>query len=171
MDYRVILSKPSLRDLGRIARYIAQDNPPAAERVGLELVRLAESLQALPARGAPRHPAAGERSLSRALSHRRAVPRRQRAALLARQAESRGAVARLSAKRASVPATNPAAWRRRPRPPSCRFFCRRSSGESRAGKTPLPLKLVSGVGASAVPSRVSRDFRAPSKRDQITTEY
>lgn len=52
MDYRVILSKPALRDLGRIARYIAQDNPPAAERVGLELVRLAESLNVLPLRGA-----------------------------------------------------------------------------------------------------------------------
>jgi plasmid stabilization system protein ParE len=52
MDYRVILSQPSLRDLGRIARYIGQDNPPAAERVGLELVSLAESLQVLPRRGA-----------------------------------------------------------------------------------------------------------------------
>lgn len=52
MDYKVILSKPSLRDLGRIARYIAQDNPPVAERVGFELVALAESLRALPARGA-----------------------------------------------------------------------------------------------------------------------
>lgn len=51
MDYRVILSKPSLRDLGRIARYIAQDNPPAAERVGLELVSMAESLNTLPRRG------------------------------------------------------------------------------------------------------------------------
>lgn len=51
MDYRVILSKPSLRDLGVIARYIAQDNPPAAERVGLELLKFAESLNSLPARG------------------------------------------------------------------------------------------------------------------------
>lgn len=51
MDYRVILSRPALRDLGDIARTIAKDNPPAAERVGLELVRLAESLAALPRRG------------------------------------------------------------------------------------------------------------------------
>ena len=51
MDYRVILSRPALRDLGEIARYIAQDNPTAAERVGMEMVHLAESLAALPRRG------------------------------------------------------------------------------------------------------------------------
>lgn len=42
MDYRVILSKPALRDLGEIARYIAEDSPNAAERVGNELLDLAE---------------------------------------------------------------------------------------------------------------------------------
>lgn len=63
MDYRVILSKPSLRDLGRIARYIAPDNPSAAERVGLELVDLAESLNALPLRGAPLRSRLGVRRL------------------------------------------------------------------------------------------------------------
>lgn len=51
MDYQVILSRPSLRDLGEIARYIARDSPTAAERVGLELLRLAESLTVLPRRG------------------------------------------------------------------------------------------------------------------------
>lgn len=51
MDYRVILSRPALLDLGEIARYIDQDNPTAAERVGLELVRLAESLAVMPRRG------------------------------------------------------------------------------------------------------------------------
>lgn len=51
MDYRVILSRPALRDLGEIARYIAQDNPAAAESVSLELVALAESLAVLPRRG------------------------------------------------------------------------------------------------------------------------
>ncbi len=51
MDYRVILSKPSLRDLGAIARYISHDNPSAAERVGMDLVELAESLSSFPARG------------------------------------------------------------------------------------------------------------------------
>ena len=53
MDYRVILSKPALCDLGEIARYIAEDNPSAAERVGTELLDLAESLAVLPLRGAP----------------------------------------------------------------------------------------------------------------------
>jgi len=51
MDYRVILSRPALRDLGKIARYIAQDNPDAALRVGNELVALSESLALLPRRG------------------------------------------------------------------------------------------------------------------------
>lgn len=51
MDYRVILSRPALRDLGEIARYIAQDDPAAAEQVGLGLVRLAESLAVMPRRG------------------------------------------------------------------------------------------------------------------------
>ncbi len=51
MDYRVILSRPALRDLSEIARYIAQDNTDAAERIGLELVALAESLAVLPRRG------------------------------------------------------------------------------------------------------------------------
>jgi len=51
MDYRVIFSRPALRDLGQIARYIAKDNPAAAERVGLQLLALSESLKALPRRG------------------------------------------------------------------------------------------------------------------------
>lgn len=51
MDYKVILSRPSLRDLNDIARYIARDDPDAAERVGFELVRLAESLAFMPGRG------------------------------------------------------------------------------------------------------------------------
>lgn len=51
MDYRIVLSRPSLRDLGEIARYIAQDSPESAMRVGIELVALAESLATLPRRG------------------------------------------------------------------------------------------------------------------------
>lgn len=51
MGYKVIVSRPALRDLGEIARYIAGDNPLAAERVGLELIALAESLAVLPRRG------------------------------------------------------------------------------------------------------------------------
>lgn len=63
MDYKVIISKPALRDLGAIARYIAQDNPSAAERVGSELVSMAESLCALPARGSPVRSRPGARRL------------------------------------------------------------------------------------------------------------
>jgi plasmid stabilization system protein ParE len=51
MDYKVILSRPAIRDLAGIARYIAADDPAAAERVGLELVALAESLATMPSRG------------------------------------------------------------------------------------------------------------------------
>ncbi len=51
MDYRVILSRPALRDLGEIARYIAADSPAAAEKVGLQLLALAGSLTSLPRRG------------------------------------------------------------------------------------------------------------------------
>lgn len=53
MDYRVILSRPALNDLGEIARYIADDSPVAAERIGTELLDLAESLAVMPLRGAP----------------------------------------------------------------------------------------------------------------------
>ncbi|MGH7947580.1 MAG: type II toxin-antitoxin system RelE/ParE family toxin [Opitutaceae bacterium] len=65
MDYRVILSRPALRDLGEIARYIAQDNPTAAERVGLELVQLAESLAVMPRRGGQLRARPGVRRLVR----------------------------------------------------------------------------------------------------------
>jgi plasmid stabilization system protein ParE len=63
MDYRVILSRPALPDLGEIARYIAQDNLDAAERIGLELVALAESLAVLPRRGGPFQARPGVRRL------------------------------------------------------------------------------------------------------------
>ena len=64
MDYRVILSRPALRDLGEIARYIAQDSPSAAERVALELVELAESLSEMPHRGGLFHERPGVRRLA-----------------------------------------------------------------------------------------------------------
>lgn len=51
MDYRVILSRPALRDLAEIAGHIAQDSPETALRVGGELVSLAESLATMPRRG------------------------------------------------------------------------------------------------------------------------
>ncbi len=64
MDYRVILSRPSLRDLGEIARYIAQDSPSVAERVALDLVELAESLAKMPHRGGAFHARPGVRRLA-----------------------------------------------------------------------------------------------------------
>jgi len=51
MDYKVILSRPAIRDLAGIARYIGADDPVAAGRVGLELVAIAESLAVMPKRG------------------------------------------------------------------------------------------------------------------------
>lgn len=51
MDCRVIFSRPALRDLGEIARCVAQENPNAAERVGMELIKMAESLMTMPWRG------------------------------------------------------------------------------------------------------------------------
>ena len=63
MDYRVILSKPALRDLGSIARFIAEDSPPAAEKIGHQLLDLADSLAFLPRRGAPLRTRPGVRQL------------------------------------------------------------------------------------------------------------
>jgi len=63
MDYRVIVSRPALRDLGEIARHIAQDNTSAALRVGGELVALAESLATLPRRGGRLYARPGVRRL------------------------------------------------------------------------------------------------------------
>ncbi len=51
MDYRLIYTKPAERDLEEIVRFIARDDPRAAERMGLELIELAESLGKLPHRG------------------------------------------------------------------------------------------------------------------------
>lgn len=64
MDYRVILSKPALKDLGEIARFVAQDSSlETAERIGHELLDLAESLAVLPLRGAPLRSRPGVRRL------------------------------------------------------------------------------------------------------------
>jgi len=63
MDYRLIYTKPAERDLERIVRYIAPDNPRAAEKIGLELVELAESLTQMPHRGAPVRDRAGVRKV------------------------------------------------------------------------------------------------------------
>ena len=51
MAYRLIYTKPAVRDLEEIVRYIAQDSPRAAEQVGVALIELAESLVPFPYRG------------------------------------------------------------------------------------------------------------------------
>ncbi len=51
MDYKVILSRPALSDIGKIARTIAQDNVTAALKVGGDLLNLAQSLAQMPRRG------------------------------------------------------------------------------------------------------------------------
>lgn len=69
MDHRVIISQPALRDLGVIARFIAEGvngRPAAAEKIGEELIGLSESLSALPHRGT----AVRRRPGLRKLSHR-----------------------------------------------------------------------------------------------------
>jgi plasmid stabilization system protein ParE len=49
--YSVILSDTAQTDLYNIVQYIAVHNPTAAEKLGLELIDLAMSLQTFPYRG------------------------------------------------------------------------------------------------------------------------
>jgi plasmid stabilization system protein ParE len=53
MGWRVALSDEAEEDLGNVVRFLAQKNPMAAERIGLELVDLIFALDHLPNRGAP----------------------------------------------------------------------------------------------------------------------
>ena len=63
MAYRLIYTKPAARDLEEIVRYIAQDSPESAQRLGLALVELAESLPAFPLLGPLLHHKPGVRKL------------------------------------------------------------------------------------------------------------
>jgi len=49
--YAVILSDAAQTDLDNIVRHIAVDNPTAAEKLGLDLIDVAMSLETLPYRG------------------------------------------------------------------------------------------------------------------------
>ena len=51
MAYRLIYTKPAVRDVEGIVHYFAQDRPEAAHAVGLALVDLAESLPRFPLLG------------------------------------------------------------------------------------------------------------------------
>lgn len=67
MDFQVIISKPALRDLGTIVRFIARTphgNPEFAHKIGNELIVLSESLATLPRRGTPVCRRPGLRKLS-----------------------------------------------------------------------------------------------------------
>lgn len=59
MEFKVVVTRPALRDLEQIRAYIARDNPPVADTFGLKLLDEAASLHAFPERGgyygAPRH--------------------------------------------------------------------------------------------------------------------
>jgi plasmid stabilization system protein ParE len=53
MDYQVGLTDEALADLRGIAEFIARQSPRMAERVGGELLDVAESLAEFPNRGVP----------------------------------------------------------------------------------------------------------------------
>lgn len=51
MGYKVVLTAQADRDLGEVVRFIAENSVEAAERVGLEIIEVARSLEAFPRRG------------------------------------------------------------------------------------------------------------------------
>jgi plasmid stabilization system protein ParE len=51
MGWRVTLSDPADRDLGNAVAFLAQKNPAAAERLGMDLVATIFSLTEMPHRG------------------------------------------------------------------------------------------------------------------------
>lgn len=51
MDFKVILSPRAIQDLREIVRYISFDNPPAAEKLGGELIAKTRLLSAFPDMG------------------------------------------------------------------------------------------------------------------------
>ena len=53
MDFKVGLTDEAFGDLASIVEFIARESPEAAQRVGNELLSVAESLAAFPSRSAP----------------------------------------------------------------------------------------------------------------------
>lgn len=49
----VNFTRRALRDLGNIRTYIADDNPPAASRMAVELIAACDRLEIFPERGRP----------------------------------------------------------------------------------------------------------------------
>jgi len=61
MDWQVVFSPRSREDLRKIVEYIANDDPMAAERFGLELIAHAEALASAPYIGVPMRERPGTR--------------------------------------------------------------------------------------------------------------
>src|SRR5690606_34008609 len=53
MGWQVAITDEADADLGNVVAFLAQKNPAAAERIGLELVDVIFSLDQMPNRGAP----------------------------------------------------------------------------------------------------------------------
>ena len=51
MVYKVIWTDPAIANLKELCEYIAKENPDAARKLALELVKYAEGLKTLPLRG------------------------------------------------------------------------------------------------------------------------
>jgi len=63
MEWKVVFAPRALDDLAGVVRYIAQNNPEAAERIGQNLIDRALILQKFPWLGAPYKRRAGTREL------------------------------------------------------------------------------------------------------------
>lgn len=64
MGYRVGLTEEAQADLGAVVRFLAQQSPEAAARIGHELLDAALALTLLPRRGAPVRRRPGMRKLT-----------------------------------------------------------------------------------------------------------
>lgn len=65
MGYKVGLTEEAQADLGAVVRFLAQQSPEAAERIGHELLDAALTLTVFPRRGAPVRRRPGLRKLTR----------------------------------------------------------------------------------------------------------
>jgi plasmid stabilization system protein ParE len=63
MDFKVLIADSALNDLREIVEFVAQDDPVAAERLGLKLLARALSLAAMPQRFAFRDRTRGIRKM------------------------------------------------------------------------------------------------------------
>ena len=64
MGYQVGLTEEAQADLGAVVRFLAQQSPEAAERIGHELLDAALTLTVFPRRGAPVRRRPGLRKLT-----------------------------------------------------------------------------------------------------------